>query len=453
MKKIWLIVTIAALLVGCARANAQGGEDGTSVDRPIKAPADVVIAEGQVEPTRRADLCFPITGQVDQVLVAPGDRIAQGAPLVRLDSKELALLLQSAQQDLAAQQAARDMLLRGTRPEAIARADKENADQIAQAEVALHVRELEFEKAQTTDPDAEVEGARARVTQLELQLARLRAQDPAPTLAAAQIGLERAQIALEETQDEYNKALDRPWEDQSVRDHWAKRLQQAQLDHRLTQAQLDEAEQADRAHEIELAAASAQVRQARLQLDQTVAARKTYTATLDILAAQVQAAQLQLEALRTWDNPYLDVPLQEEIDQAETQVRKAEMAVRRMQFQLHEAELRAPFAGTVVRIEVEPGDRAAPGQVVVVLATLDQLCVQTTDLTELDVPRVTLDARATIEADALPGQQFNGRVREIDLRGDEYRGDTVYRVEIELLDPPAGALRWGMTTAVEIKVQ
>jgi multidrug efflux pump subunit AcrA (membrane-fusion protein) len=451
MKKIWSIIVAMAMLVGCTRADAQARKD-TIASEPIKAPANIVRAEARVEPSHWTDLSFAVAGDVREVLIEPGDQVREGSPLVRLETRELVLLFQSAQQDLAAQQAAYDMLLKGPPPEAIARSDKENADRIAQAQVALYIQELQLQKAQATDPDAEVEAAKARVTQLELQLARVRAQNPAPSLVAAQVGLERAQLALEETQDEYTQALDRPWEDQSVRDHWAKRLRQAKLDHRLAQAQLDAVHQAGQAYELEQATVAAQLRQARLQVDHAIAARETYTVTLDALSAEVQAAGLQLEALRAWDNPYRDAPQQEEIAQAEAQVRKAEVAVQRMQIRLDEAELCAPLTGTVVRVDVTPGDRVAPGQIVVVVAALDKLCVRTTDLTELDVVRVALDAPATVKADALSAHQFKGRVSQIDLRGDQYRGDTVYRVEVELIDPPVDTLRWGMTAVVEIEV-
>ena len=64
---------------------------------------------------------------------------------------------------------------------------------------------------------------------------------------AAQVELERAKISLDDTQNEYNKALDRPWEDQEIRDAWSKQLEQVQLNYRAAQAQLDLALNAKRA--------------------------------------------------------------------------------------------------------------------------------------------------------------------------------------------------------------
>jgi hypothetical protein len=82
---------------------------------------------------------------------------------------------------------------------------------------------------------AQLTSAQVGVLQLKRQYDQLRAQDAAPKAAVAQVGVERAKITLDETQNEYNKALDRPGEDQAIRDSWAKQLEQAQLSYRVYQ--------------------------------------------------------------------------------------------------------------------------------------------------------------------------------------------------------------------------
>jgi len=105
-------------------------------------------------------------------------------------------------------------------------------------------------------------------------------------------------------------------------------------------------------------------------------------------------------------------------------------------------------------VHVELGDQVQPGRAVVTLAALDQLEVRTTDLTELDVARVAVGQPVVITVDALPGQEWTGMVREIGLRGGDYRGDVVYEVTVSFDDPEeATVLRWGMTTMVEISTR
>jgi multidrug efflux pump subunit AcrA (membrane-fusion protein) len=384
------------------------------------------------------------------VLVAEGDVVVAGETLVRLDAGDLALSLQSAEEDVRAQQAALDGLRQGASETLVARAAKENAQQIAQAEVTLQVKELQLAKAKAEDPSDEVAAAQAAVRQLRLQVAQSRANDPAPDVKTAEVELQRAKIALDETQDEYNKALDRPWEPQEVRDGWAKQLKQTQLDYQVAQAALDRARNAQQAHGIGLDVLAAQVVEAQDRLARAISVQENYTLTLQTLQAEVDAARLALQALRDWENPYLDRAEEEDVIQAETRLRQAEIAVARLEQELQDAELRAPFAGTVVEVGVEPGDSVDPAQVVVVLATLDQLYARTIDLTELDIARVAAGQQALVTVDALTDLELAGTVHEVGLRSKDYRGDVVYDVTVALVDPPE-ALRWGMTAMVKLE--
>jgi len=453
-----IAVVVVVLSAGCngaggaAKATPAASEQQVPV---VSRAADTVIAEAVIEPARWSELSATLGGEIVEVLAAEGEPVAAGAPLLRVDVDELENALQSARQDVVAQQAALDRLLAGATEKQIARADKGNADQVAQAEVALRAAQLQLEKAQSEDPAAEVDAARSRVAQLELQLAQAKAQSPAADITVAQVAVERAQIALDDAQNEYNKALDRPWEDQAVRDGWARELEQKQLDRRQVQAQLGRAQTAYRAHAIGLDVIEAQIADAEIRLAQAITAQESYAITLEALAAEVESARLQVEALRTWDNPYRDQATTPEIAQAEARLQQAELAVARLELQLDDAELRAPFDATVVEMRIEPGDRVSPGQVVLVLATLDRLQARTIDLTELDVAQVTVGQTAVLSVDALPDREFGGLVSEIALRSADYRGDVTYAVTVELdaqhvADLP---LRWGMTTMVKIQTK
>jgi len=93
---------------------------------------------------------------------------------------------------------------------------------------------------------------------------------------------------------------------------------------------------------------------------------------------------------------------------------KAKIGVEALKLQLEDAGLRAPFAGTIVRVDIEAGDTVSPGQVVLVLATLDKPEIRTTDLTELDISRVAEGQAVEVTTDALPGQAFAGQVSKFE---------------------------------------
>ena len=465
--KWWLVIPVVLLLiaslVGCssgpslggAKVEAQGpGQAGTTLPPVQTSDEGVVIAEGVVEPERSSYLSFELPGEVVEVRAEAGDQVEADDVLLQLDARDLDLALRSAEQDVIAQEAALEQLRNGASQKVIDRADKANADQIAQAKVALRAKELQLAKAKQEDPGIAVAAAQARIKQLELRLAQAQAQGAGPSVTTAEVALERARIALADTQDEYAKALDRPWEDQAIRDAWAKRLEQAQLDYKAAQAGLDNARNAEQAHDASLGVLGAQIEEARTQLAQTVVARDTFSTTIEILTGDVEAARLQLESLQTWDNPYRDEASEQEIAQAEAQLEKTRVALDQLRLQREDATLTAPFGGTVVAVDAELGDQVAPGQVVVTLATLDHLQVTTTDLSELEVGQIGVGDSTVVKVDAFPSAELSGTVSDIALQSQDYRGDTVYEVTIEL-DPTTTdpGLRWGMTAMAEIHGQ
>jgi multidrug efflux pump subunit AcrA (membrane-fusion protein) len=417
-------VTVVAL-AGCDGAATAQTTPDEDVPTVVKTQSGVV-AEAVIEPARWSEVHFEVGGDVIEVLVQEGDAVAADAPLARLDTDELHLSLRSAEQDVLSARAALDQLLKGATDKAIGRVDKETADQIAQAEVAVRAAQLQLARARAENPADQVDAARLRIVQLELQLAQARAQNPTPEVTVAQVALERAKIALDDAQNEYNKALDRPWEDQGIRDAWAKELEQKQLDYRNAQAQLDRALNGRNAHWVGLDALGAQIEEAEEGLAQAIAAQEAYAVSLELLAADVDAARLRLEALRTSDNPLRDEATEEAIAQAEVRLRQTEIAQDRLELQIEDAELRAPFAGTVTEVRIEVGDQVSPGQAGQAVA---------------------------VSVDALPGEAFGGVVSEIALQAGDYRGDVVYAVTVALPEVNDLPLRWGMTALVKIEAE
>lgn len=129
------------------------------------------------------------------------------------------------------------------------------------------------------------------------------------------------------------------------------------------------------------------------------------------------------------------------LDQAETQVTIA-------QLRLAESTLLSPIDATVVSVDIKPGESVDVAQVIITIATLDQLQVETKDLSERDVTKVKAGQIATVFVDALD-KEFTGKVVAISPISNTIGGDVVYKVTIALDEQPAGLL-WGMSTEVTI---
>ena len=136
---------------------------------------------------------------------------------------------------------------------------------------------------------------------------------------------------------------------------------------------------------------------------------------------------------------------------AEKELEMTQRSLDTARAELTQTNLVAPFAATVVSIEVQPGEYVQPGQVVVVLAELNKLKVETTDLSELNVSVVNIGQLADIYVEAL-GKEFQGVVTAISPISDTIGGDVVYKVTIQFDEQPIDLL-WGMSADVEIQTE
>lgn len=144
----------------------------------------------------------------------------------------------------------------------------------------------------------------------------------------------------------------------------------------------------------------------------------------------------------------LSVP-HEVIEMANAGVQSAQASVEGAQANLAQGTLTAPFDGTVTSLSVLPGEFVQSDQAVLTLATLDDLQIETTDLSERDIPNVHVGDPVNIYIEAL-NKNISGKVIRISPRADIVGGDVVFKVTIAPDTQPEGLL-WGMTAAVEIQ--
>ena len=115
---------------------------------------------------------------------------------------------------------------------------------------------------------------------------------------------------------------------------------------------------------------------------------------------------------------------------------------------LADAELSAPFSGTVAKLDIKVGETASASTTVVTIADFSKWIIKTTDLTEIDVVNIKQGQTVKITLDALPGVELTGTVDAIGGTYSEKQGDIVYEVTIVLNDANPN-LRWGMTAEVK----
>jgi multidrug efflux pump subunit AcrA (membrane-fusion protein) len=114
---------------------------------------------------------------------------------------------------------------------------------------------------------------------------------------------------------------------------------------------------------------------------------------------------------------------------------------------LANAEVRAPFAGTLTNLDLKAGEYAAAGTPVLTVADLSNWVIKTTDLTENEVVNLSEGQPVDIMLDAIPNTPLKGNILSIAQNYTEKQGDIVYKVTILVTDKNP-AIRWGMTAKV-----
>ncbi len=407
MKK-WMILLISALiLVGC---NGEATETVPAEDvPPVTGSENVVVAEALVEPARWVELHTPSDGgKIVEVAVEAGDSVSAGELLLLIDTGDAELAVAQAEAALAQAEAELARVKAGARPEEIA------------------VSEARLAAAQSAVAEAEAQRDRLSSGETRADIATAQA-----ALAAAQAEEKSAFYLHERTMDCFT--FKRGDKERTICPALGRPEEYARYAWHTSQDNLSAA-------------------QAQLEAAHNQAGARVRDASAGVSAAQAQERALQsdLELQRAGSLPG-------EIAAAEALVGKAEASLEEAQAALASLSIRAPFDASVVEVTVKVGDTAAPGQVLVVLATLDQMRVRTDDLTELDVVKVAVGQPVSVTLDALPDTLLEGRVTRIGAQSEDYRGDVTYPVFIELpqrvQEERKGHIRWGMTASVEIDVK
>lgn len=202
---------------------------------------------------------------------------------------------------------------------------------------------------------------------------------------------------------------------------------------------------------------SGPLKEVTIQEGETVAAGQVL-ATLSAPALEfgILQAQSALKAAES-DYEYWKLPRRvagevvERGELAAQELEQARKALETAQAELTQTQLVAPFAGTVTAVRAQPGEVMGAGQVVIVLAQLDSLKIETTDLSERNVAALKPGQPAIVYVEALD-LELPGVVSAISPVAGTLGGDVVFQVTVQLQEQPAD-LRWGMSADVEIQTE
>ncbi len=434
-KRLSLLLLVALLLSAC-------GAQATPTATPPPAVADdfAVIAEGRLRPRQYVQLAFVGAGRIAEVLAAEGEVVAAGQVIARLETSEsLRAQVASSQLELLnAQQALADLR------DAAAGVTAQAAYDVAQARDALAKAEKDVRNIQNPASKAVVDAVSDAKLGLETAQANLQLANVSPDVQAYEQALVATDHAFRIYQD-----LQARYDDSNGNLELLDVVKQA---HAAYQTALDNQSALQLRIDTAKANQTDAVTKAQQHYDDAVAnlnaarrgpdANKLALAEARLALAQATVADAERRYAAVQSGPDAD-----QLRLAEARLSAAQAALDAAQAALANAELRAPFAGTLASLSLKAGEQANPGQAAATLADFSSWIVETDNLTEIEVVKIAQGQGATIVFDALPGQSLRGSVASVGDVFEEKRGDITYTARLALADQNP-QLRWGMTAEI-----
>lgn len=197
--------------------------------------------------------------------------------------------------------------------------------------------------------------------------------------------------------------------------------------------------------------ARAEMKSLQDQMDRTeeLVARKVRTSEdlvqqqQAFLAAKAAALQAEAEDARLKAGSW-----KEDIRVGEAQLEQAKAQVHQAEIELDRLQVRAPIRGTILKVDVRPGEYVGtpPGQTLLVLGDIEQMHVRV-DIDEQDLPRfrpglsgtgyVRGDANTAIELQFVRVDPFAEPKKSLTNAGNERVDTRVLQVIYALVSPPS----------------
>lgn len=376
------LLTAAVMLLSSCQVISPTAENPQQ-EIPIVTQAPGVSAEGKLAPQYYVNLSFKAGGKVAEVLVEEGEQVEEGQVIARLDQQEqFASAVDNASYELLnAQQALKDL--------------QDNAEvntaqalqKVADGRDAVRSAERYLNNLNTGSKEVDINQTKADVVILKDR--------------------------LESAQEDFAPYANKP-EDNVTRAQYLSKLSDAQRKYDNAVRLLNNLEGS--ASDIDLSIAEA---------------------NLSLAQASLTLAEQEYEKVKNGPDP-------DQLASAQAREKAAETGLAAAKAALEDRELKAPISGTLAKLDLKAGELASPGAVVAVLADFSNWIVETDDLTELDVPKVSVGQNVRVTFDALPDVELAGKVDSISEVHEEKSGDVTYTTKITLTESDP-RLRWGMT--------
>jgi HlyD family secretion protein len=329
--------------------------------------AATVSATGSIAPEAEVILTFELGGKVEEIFVEKGQTVKAGGPLAKLETASLEL-------------------------------------QVAQAQATLALNEAKLQQAMKEASVEDIAAAEADLASAKANYEEVKAGPNGEDLIVAKADMEKAAIAVQKAQAEYDEVA---WIPGVSALPQSAALQQASIDYERAKANYQKIAQPPTESELKSA------------------------------WAQVVQAQTGLDKLRKNPEPEDVAIAQAQVDQAQAQLEEA-------QLNLEKAVITAPFDGVVASLGAEVGELVSSGTPMVVLVDISRFHIDV-EVDEIDISQIAVGQEVLITLDALPDEEIAGHVDAIAPTASSADGGVVSYVVTVAIEPTDALLRPGMS--------
>ena len=442
MRRASIIITIVIIVVAASiyffsQRNGIREQDVEIIRETVVERGKItstVNAAGTIEPQALVNLSFGLGGIVKGIDVVRGQRVSSGDILASLESVELELAVQQAEDGLRIQELT-----------------KEQVENSGPSAATLATAQADIDAA---EGNLAIAGANLKVAEASVKLANAQKVQQLSGATSGQIAAAESQVAsadlqqknAEEAHEATLRCFDAPTESGGTRE---------------TCPGLGSAEEQARANlnnaNVALAATQAQLND--LRAGPSAADLQVSDSAIAAAAAEVEGGQgnvLVAEANLARAEAAYD-RLLEPVDESEVAILEAQIEGGRTnlalaQFRLEQAQVKTPIDGQVASLRISQGEQVAPGRTAIVV--LDENAFHTeVRVDEIDIDQIDEGQEVEVILDALPESPVIGTISEIASIADASgTGVVTYLVTINI-DSDEVTLRTGMSANASIIVE
>ena len=408
------------------------------------AVQEVVKVRGEVAARQEFDLGFPFSGTIEEVFVKEGQTVNRNAPLMKLETTDFELEIKKLEAVFDQKRAVLEKLIAGAAPEDIQVLETK----VSNAEVAL-----KESKNNLVDKlrDAFIKSDDAIRSKVDQFFNSPRSSDPKLNFSLADSQLktdfERERTFVETLLVSWKLETDRL----TASDNLASFTDAAKKNLAQIKSFLDKA-----ALILSVITASSNLSQTTID---------TYRSDISTARANINTAITNLSAaeekLRTAESGVFLAQKElaakkaaariEDVEIAKAQIREIENQIAITEEKIKKSFIYAPGGAKILKVNFEKQEFYTAGQVAVSLSASDYK-IQA-DVSELEIVKVRdINGNDVLARfDALPGQEFKGKVIFIEPKEIIKEGDKYYRVNV-YLDKFTESLRPGMSADLIILI-